>query len=378
MRILIANGLDYAGGAEGWIVHAAGGLAARGHAVTVTHDPASPLAASLATAGVTAVPLRLSAAGSVAGLARILRRDRYDVAVSTVRREHVKVGTAARMAGLPGGVARLLTGWTPSVRPSTRRRLRRGWKHRRCVHLAATNSEAGRSEAIERGLVAEDRVVTIHNGVDLERFDPDRLPRARFRSELGIPGDAFLIASISRFVERKGQAVELEALGRLVASRPDVHLVFVGPCRTEERPFLRSLRRRAADFPGAGRIRFLGGRDDVPRILADSDLLVRAALEEGLPNIVLEAMAMRVPVVATRICGTPEAVLDGRTGSLVAAGDAEGLLRAADELVRAPVHRRRAMGEEARARVRREFRMDRMVEAYERLFERACGGRSLA
>ena len=333
--------------------------------------PASPLAALVREAGLDAVPFVLSRSPAAAWrLSRLAGR--HDVTVSTVRWEHRTVGLAARLAGLPGTVARLMSGWDPEARESVWRRARHRWYHRRFVHLAATNSEAGRAEVIRRGLLPADRVVAIHNGVDLDRFEPQRVPRGRLRAELGVPDGALLMISISRFAERKGQAFELEALGRVVASRPDAHVVFVGPCAEEDRPYRDALVERAAAFPGAGRIRFLEDRRDVPEMLADADLLVRAALQEGLPNIALEAMAMRVPVLATGICGTPEAVVDGETGKLVAPRDVDALFRAANELLRAPASRRRAMGEAGRVRVERYFTLDRMADAYERLFERAA------
>jgi glycosyltransferase involved in cell wall biosynthesis len=215
-------------------------------------------------------------------------------------------------------------------------------------------------------------VVTIRIGVDGARFDRDRVRRGRFRAELGISPGHFLVVSISRFVERKGQAWELAALGPLVASRPDVHVAFAGPCRDEERAWRAALVRRAAGFPGSARIRFLEERPDVPEVLADADLLVRASVEEGLPNVVLEAMAMRVPVVATAICGTPEAVVDGSTGRLVPPRDPAALRHAVEDLVRTPASRRAALGDAGRERIERLFGMQRMIDAYERLFDRAA------
>jgi glycosyltransferase involved in cell wall biosynthesis len=240
------------------------------------------------------------------------------------------------------------------------------------VLLAAANSEAGRTEAVRQGLLPPARVVTIRNGVDAARFDPDRVSRGRFRAELGIPPDHFLVVSLSRFVERKGQAWELAALGSLVASRPDVHMAFVGPCREEERGWRARLVRCAAGLPGAARIHFLEERSDVPEILADTDLLLRGSVEEGLPNVVLEAMAMRVPVVATAICGTPEAVVDGSTGRLVSPRDPAALRRAVEDLERAPASLRMALGSAGRERIERLFGMERMIDAYERLFYEAA------
>ena len=372
MRVLIANGLPWMGGAERWALHAARGLAERGHAIGLAHHPASELGVLGAEAGAAVLQWAPGPTGGAGRLARAIAHGRFDVVVSTVRREHRAVGLAARLAGLPGSVARLMSGWAPDGRGTGSWRTARGWTHRQVVLLAAANSEAGRLEAVRRGLLPPGRVVAIRNGVDRVRFDPDRVSRGRFRAELGIPAHHLLVVSISRFVERKGQAWELAALGPLVAARPDVHVAFVGPCRVEERAWRAALVRRAGGFPGAARIRFLEERSNVPEILADADVLVRASLEDGLANVILEAMAMRVPVVATAICGTPEAVVDGSTGRLVPPRDPAALRRAVDELLRAPASRRTALGMAGRERVVRLFSMQRMIDAYERLFDRAA------
>ncbi len=308
-------------------------------------------------------------------LARRVRGARYDLLLSTTNADLKIAGSAARMAGHAGIAARLYSGWSPSTRP-----VRHGWSwrrhrwyHRSFVLVGATNSRAGREEIIARDYLPPDRVVPIYNGVDLSRFDPERVPRGRFRAELGIPADAEVVVSISRFAERKGQRHELAAALQLAAARPRLHMVFVGPCRDQERPFRDALRAAAAAAPGdvGARMHFLDERSDVPNVLADADVLVRAALAEGLPNCALEAMVMRVPVVATGICGTPEAVLDGVTGWLVPPGDAQAIARAMGEVLDAAPERRREMGEAGRRHVLAHFTLERMADAYEDLFRRA-------
>ena len=113
----------------------------------------------------------------------------------------------------------------------------------------------------------------------------------------------------------------------------------------------------------------------MPAILADADVLVRAALTEGLPNVALEAMAMRVPVVATGICGTPEAVLEGETGRLVPPADDRAIAAAVEGLLGLPRERRIAMGRRGREHVLAGFGLDRMAEQYDALFERALAER---
>jgi glycosyltransferase involved in cell wall biosynthesis len=381
MRILFVNAIGFVGGAEKWIVNLTRRLAPRGHAIEVAHDPRSPLGELARSAGAEAwVP-----AGAFRGpvrsarvLAREIRAREIDVVVSTTRTDLKIAGLAARLAGQPGVVARLNSGWDPAepIRTSGWRWRRHRWYHRHLVQLAATNSAAGKSDLVARDYLPADRIVPIYNGVDADRFDPLRVERGGFRRELGIPPEAPLVVSISRYVERKGQEFEVEAAGRLTDARPDVHVAFVGPCRERERPYKERLIARAGLFSGRDRIRFLGDRDDVAGVLADADVLVRAALTEGLPNVALEAMAMEVPVVATAICGTPEAVLDGETGRLVPPGDDRAIAAAVEDLFGRSPEERRAMGRRGRAHVLERFTLDRMADAYEELFERALAERS--
>jgi glycosyltransferase involved in cell wall biosynthesis len=376
VRILFVNAIGFVGGAEKWIVHLTRRLASRGHEIEVAYDPRSPLGELARGVGADSWVPRGAFRG-VARSARVLAneiRDRgIDVVVSTTRTDLKIAGFAARLAGQPGVVARLNSGWSPSepVATSGWRWRRHRWYHRHLVQLAATNSRAGKADLVARHYLPPERIVPIYNGVDLSRFDPDRAERGAFRAELGIPPGAPLVVSISRYVERKGQEFEVEAAGRLTMARPDLHVAFLGPCRERERSYRERLIARASLFPGRNRVHFLDARDDVPQILADADVLVRAALTEGLPNVALEAMAMRVPVVATAICGTPEAVLDGETGRLVPPGDEGAIVAAVSELLDLPPESRTAMGERGRAHVRAHFTLDRMADAYEELFERA-------
>ncbi|HYO46886.1 MAG TPA: glycosyltransferase, partial [Gemmatimonadota bacterium] len=317
------------------------------------------------------------AARSASVLAVEIRKRGIDVVVSTTRTDLKIAGFAARLAGHPGVVARLNSGWDPSERVTRSgwRWRRHRWYHRHLVQLAATNSRAGKADLVARDYLPPERIVPIHNGVDFTRFDPERVGRGAFRAELGIPARAPLVVSVSRYAERKGQEFEVEAAGGLTAGRPDLHVAFLGPCRERERPYRERLIARASFFPGRDRVHFLDARDDVPQVLADADVLVRAALTEGLPNVALEAMAMRVPVVATGICGTPEAVLDGQTGRLISAADDRAIVTAVEELLDLPPERRIAMGEKGRAHVLEHFTLDRMGEQYVALFERAVGER---
>lgn len=380
MRILFVNAIGFIGGAEMWIRNLTRYLVSRGHEPEVAYDPRSPLGDLAREAGaVTWVPpgAYRGVVRSALALSKEIKKRAIDVVVSTTRPDLKIAGFAARLAGHPGVVARLNAGWDPSVPV-----VRSGWRwrrhrlyHRHLVQLAATNSRAGKRDLVEWGFLPPEKIVPIYNGVDLSRFDPDRIRRGAFRAELGIPPGAPLVVSVSRYVQRRGQEYEVEAAGRLTETRPDLHVVFVGPCRARERPYKERLIARASHFPGRDRVHFLDATEDVARVLADADVLMRAPLTEGLPNIALEAMAMRVPVVATGICGTPEAVLDGETGRLVPVRDFEAVANAVGSLLDLPPEGRRAIGERGRAHVLAHFTLERMADEYEALFERALAER---
>lgn len=376
MKILIVNAVELVGGAERWIAHLVRRLGPRGHSFGVAHHPSSPLGELAREAGAdvwTPATSFRGTARTALQLAREIRREGYDLVVSTSGPDLKPAGFAARLAGHPGAVARLNSIWQPDqpvIRAGAKWRRRR-WYHRHLVQLAATNSRAGAADIVGRDHLPPERVVPIYNGVDLARFDPGRTRRGHLRHELGIPPGAPLVVSVSRYAARKGQEFELEAAGRLAAARPELHVVFAGPCHPGDEPYKTALRAQAAGFPGGDRIHFLGTRSDVPQLLADADLLVRAALKEGLPNCALEAMAMRLPVVATAICGTPEAVLDGETGRLVPPGDADAIVAAVADLLDAPPERRAEIGRRGRAHVEAQFTLDRMADEYEQLFRRA-------
>ncbi len=123
-------------------------------------------------------------------------------------------------------------------------------------------------------------------------------------------------------------------------------------------------------------MRFLGHRDDVPRLLAASDVLVLPSLYEGLPNVVLEAMRSRKPVVATAAPGTTEVVVPGETGWLVPLRKPTALAQAIREAIEDP-ERARRMGDAGRSRVEAEFRASTMVERFASLYETLARAKGL-
>ncbi|HRU04749.1 MAG TPA: glycosyltransferase [Candidatus Brocadiia bacterium] len=224
-------------------------------------------------------------------------------------------------------------------------------------------SSATRDFAVAHEGARPDRTVVIRNGIDVEAWTPGA-GRAETRAELGFTGADFVVGTIGRMTRQKGHGVMLEA-ARLVAAR-DPHVKWFiagyGPLEAE-------LRAQIAKAGLGGVVHMLGYRKDVARLLAAMDLFALPSLWEGMPNALLEAMAMGLPAAATAVDGNLELVENGVTGLLTPPSDASAMAQAVERLA---ADRRLAqdMGRQARARVEREFRLSQTVEAYIALYER--------
>lgn len=184
-------------------------------------------------------------------------------------------------------------------------------------------SEAVGSFAKREFAIPAERVLVLHNGLDIERFrTPSADARGRIRKELEIGGAQPVIGLVGRMITTvKGQDVMLRAMRAVLARRPDAMLVLVG-----DGPDLEPCRALAADLGITPATRFTGRRDDMPDVLAAIDVAaVPSVCDEGFSFAALEALAAGRPVVAYRSGGVPEIVQDGACGIIVAMGDEAGL-----------------------------------------------------
>jgi sugar transferase (PEP-CTERM/EpsH1 system associated) len=225
--------------------------------------------------------------------------------------------------------------------------------------------EMARQAEIERARVSPDKVVTIYNGVDTNEFAALAARAAvRGRRAFGIPAGAPLVGAVGRLHRQKGFADLITALAQVREHLPAVWLLLVG-----DGDLRGDLEAHAQALGLSEVVAFAGLRTDIPEILAGLDLFALPSLWEGLPNVVLEAMAAGLPVAATAVGGTPEVVVDGITGILIPPQDPEVLAQAITRLLRDPGLRYR-MGQAGRERVAQRFTVERMVEQTERLYER--------
>lgn len=210
---------------------------------------------------------------------------------------------------------------------------------------------------IQEWSIPAERISPIYNAVDLEPFlaiapgvDP-----ATSRGPV--------ITNIASLSQQKAQDKLLEGARHVLQQHPDARFKIVGRGRLEAK-----LKSYAENLGIAGQVEFTGLRHDIPEILAQTDIFVLSSLWEGLPLAAIEAMAAARPVVLTDVGGNHELVTSGQEGLLVPPGDVPALAAALQNLIDDPAYRNR-LGRNARARVREEFSLERMMGEHERLYE---------
>jgi starch synthase (maltosyl-transferring) len=289
-----------------------------------------------------------------------LKRHRPALVQSFLFHANVLSRLAAPMAGSPwvlGGlrVAERQKGWHLTVDRLTSRL--------GCGSVCV--SEGVRRFSVEQGGLDPARLTVIPNGVDLERIDAAVPAR---RADLDVLDDEVLALAVGRLDVQKGLPDLLDAIEEASEAAPRLRLAIVG-----DGPLRGWLESSIAGRPRlSGLVRIVGRRDDVPALMKAADLLVHASLWEGMPNVVLEAMAAGLPVVATAVEGTDEMVVPGRTGWLVPVRDPRALGAAITQAA-ADCEVRRRLGLAGRLRVEEEFSIPRMVDRYEGLWAAVLG-----
>lgn len=219
-----------------------------------------------------------------------------------------------------------------------RRRLQRillRWSYTRASAVIAV-SEAVYRAIVELGVPAG-RVTLVKNGLPIDRFvASSSQARAAIRAELGLESDAVVISLIARLCELKAQRLLLEAARRLPCDELKLHFLFVGRDEEQGGAYEAYLKRLALEFGLVGCVTFAGHRDDIPDVLAASDMTVLPSKAEAFGLAIVESMAARRPIIATATTGACELLEDGVTGLIVPIDDAAALASAILRLVKDP------------------------------------------
>jgi glycosyltransferase involved in cell wall biosynthesis len=356
VKLVIQNMSRVWGGNEKWMATLAAGLMRRGHQVVVSCRADGAVPAELARRGIATTQVRPGMLGdAVRGVrfTRWLRAERPDALLLTSWKGMAWASWAARRAGVPRTVLRL--GIVRRLPP----RGRHTWAFRGGIHAMIVNAPEI-AEAWRRSAPGfpQDAVHVVLNGVPAipPLGEPDR---AQLRAELGAGPGERLVAGVGHVERRKG----FDLLLRAAAELSDVVPVIVGTGSAEG-----ELRALATELGIADRVRWTGFRADAPRLIAACDLFALTSRNEGMANVMLEAMAVGTPVVAADVSGVRRAI--GPTGDRPAAGwivppDDAPALRAALAAALADPSAARAGAAEARWRVEHWFGVERMVDECE-------------
>lgn len=212
--------------------------------------------------------------------------------------------------------------------------------------------------------VTDEKLFVLENSVDYGRFADVSISKKDAKQMLGMPADSLVFGTIGRLVPTKGLSYLIAAFSKVKRQMPSVHLVLVGdgPCRAE-------LQMQAADALCGDSVHFLGHRANVEQLLKGMDVFILASVAEGMPRVLLEAMAAGVPCVATQVGGIPEVINGEAVGFLVPPGDPEALAEMMLRVAKMPGEELAEVIEKARDRVRRFYSHDIVKKKLEDLYE---------
>lgn len=362
-RILFVSTSTTLGGAEKTLYALATLLDHRRFPVAgvVSLKPAGHYAQRLAAQGVKVESLgtpRAAGLGDARKLARIIDRERPDV-VHAVMYQAIQV---ARMAKPLTSVPFKLVS-SPRVNYRSRSMwtlLVDRWLKGRDDLLIA-ECEASRRFLLRKLSYKPAKTMVIRNGVDLAGWPASKIDRQKRRLELRLGGSDVLVGAVGRLDRQKGFATLIEAMARLKGSALRCAVLGDGPERERLAALIRKHELERTTW-------LIGEKTEIPSWLSAFDLYCLPSLWEGLPNALLEAMALGLPVVASGVDGVPEAVTDGKDGLLVPPSDPAALAKALKALASDP-DKRTKLGAAAKASIAERFTLRRMIEEYERAYE---------
>lgn len=301
-------------------------------------------------------PNVLSTAATVFKLKALIKLKNIDLIHTDSPRQAFYAGRAAGLTGTP-----LI--WHVRVSTPEKKSFEKFLFNRAHRVIAVSKAASQRFEGFES---AQEKVVVIHNGVDLTEFTPQQ-PDSRLREEFKIEKDWILVGTLGQLIPGKGQDVFLKAAAQVAKQIPKVKFLIVGD---GNRAYKQKLENLSNDLGLPGNVEFTGFREDIPRIMNLLDIAVLPSTThlEGLSRVIIEAMASSKPVIATSSGGNPEAVEGGTTGILVPPEDSHSLAESILDLIRDETKRNR-MGQAGRKRAEKLFSIEKNISRIEKLYE---------
>lgn len=352
MRIALLNPVRFYGGSEKRVVQAALEFRRRGHSPAVLAHPRGEAFQRLQALELPVSPFALGrrlSPGRILSTARAFAHHSTEVAICYTERALQHAALAADLVPfLSGGKQKrpAVVYYYSGTGVFRKSRFNRSFIAPRVARFVA-NARATYDELQAFGWFREKQLACLYDGVDPAPIDS--ASGAGVREELGCGPDDLAVMVSARLVALKGHDLLIDAVAELSEAYPHVHLWFAGDGPEKDR--------LTAKIDRAGlsrRVRLLGFRSDIPRLLHAADVLCHPSRKEGAPNAVLEAMVAGLPVVATAAYGTAELIMHGETG-LLSPVDDRAALKANLATVLADADLRRRLGEAGRERALTEF-----------------------
>ena len=292
-------------------------------------------------------------------VARILRQEKIDV-IHTHNTQPFVDGT---LGALLSGVKTIVHTDHARDFPDKRRYMFAEWLMSHFAYRVVGVSEHTSANLIKYEKISPTKVITIPNGIDGSRFLIE-IDRNKKRQELGIKNKGPIIGLGVRLTEQKGITYLLQAMPQVIKSFPDIILVIAGDGELKS-----SLQNEAKELGVTDNVLLLGARLDIPELLKLFDIYVLPSLWEGMPMVLLEAMAAGCPVVATDVGGVSKVITDGENGLLAAPEDPQQLVDGVIKLL-SNSDLRQLFIENGLRKFKKKFSSDKMTQQYERLYHK--------
>ena len=362
------------GGGERHLADLANHLTGRGHDVHAAISPRSPLAKELSAlprGNISTIPLRNALdAASALELAHLINKKEIEIVHVHMARDYPLAAYAARR----NRKSRLII--TRHVMfPLSRLH---GVTLSNVARVIAV-SEAVASRLREQQLFSADRIVTVPNGININRFAEMRqkFDGGAFRRKLRLPATSRLVGTVGEINQLKGHEDFVRAAAKLAEQFPDLHFIIAGEDSSAQKEHLIALQQLMAELGLKERTHHFGWLDDIAELYCALNVFVSASHSESFGLAMAEAMASGTPVVATATDGASEIIEDGITGLLVPIGDADALAESVAGLLEDEL-RRVGLAEAARKSVSDRFSLERMVVATEQVYREALGPDGIA
>ena len=352
------------GGQENRTLHEAIGLKRLGARVLIICQPDSRLALRAQENGIEVRMVKMRKSfdfSAIWQVMRVIREERVDIVNTHSGRDSILAGIAGRLSRIKPVIVRTRHLALPITSKFTYSAL---------PHLVVTVSEYVRRYLISLG-IHEDHVTAVPTGVDLSRFDPDT-EVGTLKHELNLDANALLVGTTAILRFKKGHHVLLEAIPKILEAVPNAVFVFAG-----DGPQYGNISKLIGEKNLGSHVLLLGLRRDIPNVLKSIDLFALPTLEEALGTAFVEAMAMKKPVIGTRVGGVPEVVHEGENGFLVNPGDPTDLADAIIRLLKNP-DLAKSMGERGRSIATTEFTVDRMCVRMQELYKALLHTRAIS